>query len=196
MADADADADADEVDERTGRTPEVTDGDRQAVGAQLGRPPRGLRRVAHRCSCGLPDVVEVRPRLEDGTPFPTVFWLTCRTRCSQVGTLESSGLMARMTERLDEDEALAAAYAEQHRTYLEHRRAVAAAEGLEPLATDVSAGGMPGRVKCLHVLLADTLARGPGVSPFGDEVLALLGEVVTDGPCVAPARLAAPDDTS
>ena len=162
----------------------VSEADRAAVAVQLGRPPRGLRRVAHRCACGLPDVVEVRPRLEDGTPFPTTFWLTCRRACSAVGTLEASRLMARMTERLAAEPDLAAAYAREHATYLEHRRAVAAADGVEPLDTDVTAGGMPERVKCLHVLLADALARGPGVSPFGDEARELLGDHGADGPCI------------
>jgi hypothetical protein len=51
--------------------------DHEVVAEQLGRPPRGLRGVAHRCPCGCPDVVETAPRLEDGTPFPTLFYLTC-----------------------------------------------------------------------------------------------------------------------
>jgi hypothetical protein len=33
---------------------------------------------------------------------------------------------------------------------------------------------MPDRIKCLHVLIAHSLAKGPGVNPFGDEALALL----------------------
>ena len=48
----------------------------------------------------------------------------------------------------------------------------------------VSAGGMPDRVKCLHVLAAQSLAQGRGVNPLGDEVLDLLGEWWAPGPCV------------
>ncbi|BCJ58540.1 hypothetical protein Jiend_19620 [Micromonospora endophytica] len=55
----------------------ATDADLAAVAAQLGRTPRGTQAVAHRCPCGLPDVVETTPRLADGTPFPTLFYLTC-----------------------------------------------------------------------------------------------------------------------
>ena len=70
------------------------------VAAQLGRAPRAMRRVAHRCSCGLPDVVETAPRLPDGTPFPTLFYLTCPRAAAAVGRLESEGLMRQMNERL------------------------------------------------------------------------------------------------
>lgn len=152
--------------------------DRDAVAAQLGRVPRGMRAVAHRCPCGLPTVVQTSPRLEDGTPFPTLYYLTCRRLTAQVATLEASGVMREMTERLAEDDELAAAYHAAHESYLAERDAI------EPLGTDVSAGGMPGRVKCLHAHVADALARGAGVNPFGDEVLEQLGDWWAPGPCV------------
>src|SRR6187200_3036510 len=101
----------------------MTDGDdayerdRAVVGRQLGRPTRGMRRVAHRCSCGLPDVVETSPRLTDGTPFPTVFYLTCPTAASAIGRLEAGGVMREMTERLGADPELAAAYQRAHEAY-------------------------------------------------------------------------------
>jgi len=159
--------------------PDVTPEDLATVGAQLHRPPRATRRVAHRCSCGLPDVVETSPRLEDGTPFPTVFYLTCPRARSAIGRLEASGLMREMTERLAGDADLAARYAAAHEDYLARRNAI------ESLGTEVSAGGMPRRVKCLHVLVAHALAAGPGVNPFGDEALAMLSDWGVDGPCVA-----------
>lgn len=152
--------------------------DREAVAAQLGRPPRALRSVAHRCPCGLPSVVQTAPRLEDGTPFPTLYYLTCRRLAGLVSTIEAGGAMRQMTDRLAEDPELAAAYRGAHESYLAER------DALEPLGTRVSAGGMPGRVKCLHVHVAHALARGPGVNPFGDEVLAQLGEWWAEGPCI------------
>src|SRR3954469_12467933 len=142
--------------------------DRAAVAVQLGRSPRATRWVAHRCSAGLPGVVETSPRLEDGTPFPTLFYLTCPRLASAIGRLESSGLMRTMTERLAGDADLAARYRAAYDDYLARRDAV------EPLGTTVAAGGMPDRVKCLHVVVAHALAVGPGVNPFGDEALALL----------------------
>ncbi|MDP9396388.1 MAG: DUF501 domain-containing protein [Actinomycetota bacterium] len=155
--------------------------DLDAVGQQLGRPPRGVRGVAHRCPCGLPDVVETAPRLEDGTPFPTFYYLTCPRATGAVSTLESTGTMREMQHRLGADPELAAAYAAAHVDYLRRREAV---QGVEELA-GVSAGGMPDRVKCLHVLVAHALAVGPGVNPLGDEALGRLAPWWAGGPCVA-----------
>lgn len=155
-----------------------------AVAAQLGREPRGLRGVAHRCPCGHPDVVETAPRLPDGTPFPTLFYLTCPRAASAVGTLEAEGLMREMTGRLATDPELATAYAAAHRDYLDHRDAAARDEGVEPLPVSTqSAGGMPSRVKCLHALVAHELAV-PGANPFGREALDRLPEWWRGGPCV------------
>jgi uncharacterized protein len=158
--------------------PRVTEADRAAVAEQLGRPPRAIRAVAHRCPSGHPAVIQTSPRLEDGTPFPTLYYLTCPRLTSLCSTLEASGLMKEMTARLAEDEELAAAYLAAHRSYLAERDAI------DPLGTDVSAGGMPGRVKCLHVHVAHALAVGPGVNPFGDEALARLAEDWPAGNCV------------
>lgn len=157
---------------------QASDADLAAVAAQLGRSPRATRRVAHRCGCGLPDVVETSPRLEDGTPFPTLYYLTCPRARSAIGRLEASGLMRQMTERLADDADIAARYRAAHDDYLARRNAI------ESLGTEVTAGGMPQRVKCLHVLVAHSLAVGPGVNPFGDEALALLDDWSTEGPCV------------
>jgi hypothetical protein len=153
--------------------------DLAAVAAQLHRPPRATRAVAHRCGCGLPDVVETAPRLDDGTPFPTLFYLTCPRAASAIGRLEASGLMRDMTRRLVGDDDLRARYVAAYEDYLARRDAI------EPLGTRVAAGGMPDRVKCLHVAVAHALAVGPGVNPFGDEALDLLEDWSADGPCVA-----------
>ncbi|WP_369199841.1 DUF501 domain-containing protein [Streptomyces sp. PU-14G] len=156
-----------------------TDADVAAFREQLGRPPRGLRAIAHRCPCGLPDVVETAPRLEDGTPFPTTYYLTCPRAASAIGTLEADGVMREMTQRLGEDAELADAYRAAHEDYLARRDAI------EELVGFPSAGGMPDRVKCLHVLVAHSLVAGPGVNPLGDEALAMLPEWWRKGPCVA-----------
>lgn len=157
----------------------VTDSDRAVIAEQLGRPPRAVRAVAARCPSGHPSVVQTSPRLEDGTPFPTLYYLTCPRLTSLVSRLEASGLMREMTDRLATDPDLAEAYLAAHRGYLAQRDAI------EPLGTDVSAGGMPGRVKCLHVHVAHSLAVGQGINPFGDEALALLAEDWPAGNCAA-----------
>jgi hypothetical protein len=159
----------------------VADTDRQIVAAQLGRSPRAIRGVAHRCPCGNPDAIETSPRLPDGTPFPTLYYLTCPKAAAAVGTLESSGMMREMTDRLRTDPELAAAYRNAHERYLARREAIGHVEEI----AGISAGGMPSRVKCLHVLVAHSLAAGPGVNPLGDEALAALPDWWTTGPCVS-----------
>jgi hypothetical protein len=142
-----------------------------------------MRAVAHRCPCGLPDVVETSPRLPDGTPFPTLYYLTCPRATTAVGRLEASGLMAEMTDRLRANPELAAGHRAAHERYLFRREQL----GHVPEIAGVSAGGMPSRVKCLHVLVAHALAAGPGVTPLGDEALAALPAWWAQGACVPAA---------
>ena len=157
--------------------------DAEVVALQLGRPPRGLRRVAHRCPCGLPDVVETAPRLADGTPFPTLYYLTCPRAAAAMSRLEAAGVMRRMQRRLAEDAELSAAYQAAHRDYLARRAEAARAAGVPPLPPGTqSAGGMPDRVKCLHALAAHELAV-PGANPLGREAVALAGSWWQAGPC-------------
>jgi uncharacterized protein len=158
--------------------------DAAVIAAQLGRPPRGLLSVAHRCPCGLPDVAETAPRLADGSPFPTLYYLTCPRANAAVSKLEASGLMREMTARLA-NEVLRRRYESAHRDYLVRREAAARSAGIEPLpAGTQSAGGMPKRVKCLHALVAHELAAGD-VNPFGREALDAVGEWWGSGPCVS-----------
>jgi hypothetical protein len=163
---------------------DVSPDDLGVIQHQLGRPPRGVVDVAARCPCGQPDVVLTAPRLADGTPFPTMYYLTCPRAASAIGTLESQGVMKEMTARLSADEDLAADYRRAHEDYVRRREELA----VVPEIAGVSAGGMPDRVKCLHVLAAHALAAGPGVNPLGDEVLVALGDWWKSGPCTEGAR--------
>lgn len=149
-----------------------SDDDVEAVSRQLGRPARDVLAIASRCSCGLPDVVSTAPRLADGTPFPTFYYVTCPALNSAISTLESEGLMTTMQQRLADEPDTAVAYRRAHERYLAAREAC----GEVPEISGISAGGMPDRVKCLHVLVGQALAEGPGVNPFGDEALAELDE--------------------
>ena len=133
----------------------VTDQDIAVLAEQLGRPPRGVVGIAARCVCGRPLVVRTAPRLDDGTPFPTTYYLTCPPAVAAVSTLEAGGLMKEMTARLADDEELAAAYRRAHEDYLVDREALGHVEEI----AGISAGGMPTRVKCLHVLVG-ARARG------------------------------------
>ena len=142
--------------------------DLEALARQLGREPRGVLEIAYRCPDGQPGVVKTAPRLPDGTPFPTLYYLTHPALTAAASRLESEGVMREMTERLAHDPDVAAAYRRAHESYLAERDAI------EPLGTTFSGGGMPDRVKCLHVLMAHALAKGRGVNPFGYEALAMV----------------------
>lgn len=145
-------------------------GDLETIGEQLGREPRGVVGVAARCVCGRPLVVRTAPRLPDGTPFPTTYYLTHPGAVSAVSTLEASGVMREMTERIATDPELAAAHRRAHEHYLARRAEL----GDVPEIAGISAGGMPSRVKCLHVLVGHALAAGPGVNLLGDEALDMI----------------------
>jgi len=164
----------------------VDPADLEAVERQLGRLPRGVVEIAARCPCGCPAVVRTLPRLPDGTPFPTTFYATCPRLTGAIGALESRGLMREMTERLAADPDLAAAYRAAHEDYLRRRAAL----GQVPEIDGISAGGMPDRVKCLHVLVAHSMAVGPGVNPLGDEALSMLPAWWENGCCRQSAETA------
>jgi len=157
-----------------------SEADLDIVAAQLGRRPRGTRAIAHRCPCGNPDVVETSPRLDDGTPFPTFYYLTCPHATAACSRLESAGVMRDMQQRLSTDPELALRYASAFEDYVKRRTAV---EDVPEIA-HVAAGGMPDRVKCLHAHLGHALAVGRGVNPFGDEVRDAVEPWWAGGPCI------------
>ncbi|WP_068158506.1 DUF501 domain-containing protein [Rhodococcus phenolicus] len=159
-------------------TDPVAQSDLDAVAAQLGRTPRGVLAIAYRSPDGAPGVVKTAPKLPDGTPFPTLYYLTDPRLTAEASRQESAGVMREMTERLGTDPELAAAYRRAHEAYLAERDAI------ESLGTDFTGGGMPDRVKCLHVLIAHSLAKGPGVNPFGDESVALAADAGLRGTAI------------
>ena len=142
----------------------ATENDLESVSKQLGRPVRDIVAIAARCTCGNPIVVQTKPRLEDGTPFPTLYYLTLPAATSAVSTLEAEGLMTKLQDQLSQDEDLAKNYQSAHLSYLSDRAELGLVEEIE----GISAGGMPNRVKCLHSLVAHSLAKGPGVNIIGD----------------------------
>lgn len=159
----------------------VSQADLDAASRQRGREVRGVVEVAHRCPCGEPDVLRTEPRLPDGTPFPTTYYATCPRLTGVVSTLETQGVMKQMQARLGEEPDLAAGYHAAHEDYLRRRAEL----GEVPEIEGISAGGMPDRVKCLHVLVAHSLAVGQGVNPLGDEALAMLGDWWVPTSCAA-----------
>ena len=150
-----------------------TDADLAVIENQLGRTPRDVHAIAYRCPCGKPAVVETPPRLSNGEPFPTFYYATCPRLTAAISTLETTGIMGQMQARLETDAVLAGEYAAAHDDYIAARSAL---QIDVPEVENVSAGGMPNRVKCLHSLIAHSLSAGPGVNPLGDEALAALPE--------------------
>ncbi|MFJ6536755.1 DUF501 domain-containing protein [Paenarthrobacter sp. NPDC091711] len=159
--------------------------DLEVLSRQLGRPVRDVVEIPARCVCGNPLVAATAPRLSNGTPFPTTFYLTHPVITSAVSRLEAGGLMNEMNERLTADQELAGAYQGAHEAYLQARNDIAgrSGTGAVPEIDGISAGGMPTRVKCLHVLVGHSLAAGPGVNPLGDEALAAITEWWTKDRC-------------
>jgi len=147
----------------------VTEADVSAVSRQLGRPARDVVGIAARCACGAPTVVSTRPRLSDGTPFPTFYYLTHPAATAAASRLEAAGRMVEYQAMLVGD--VGDAYRAAHLAYLADRAGFGEVAEIE----GYSAGGMPERVKCLHALIGHALAAGPGVNPIGDLALAECG---------------------
>ena len=142
-----------------------TELDIATVSAQLGRPARDVIGIAARCVCGAPTVVSTSPRLADGTPFPTLYYLSHPAATAAVSTLEANGVMPELAALLEGE--VADAYLIAHQSYLDDRNGIEFVEELD----GISAGGMPTRVKCLHALVAHSLAGGAGLNPIGDLAL-------------------------
>ncbi len=151
---------------------EATEADIAEVSRQLGRPARDLVSITDRCVCGNPTVVQTAPRLSNGEPFPTMYYLTHKGATAAVSALEASGFMAELQNLLAEDGDVADAYRRAHAAYLAERDELEALLEIDvPEIEGISAGGMPTRVKCLHALIGHSLAVGPGVNPIGDLAL-------------------------
>jgi hypothetical protein len=159
--------------------------DLDVLSRQLGRPVRDVVEIGARCVCGNPLVATTAPRLSNGIPFPTTYYLTHPVITAAVSRLEAEGVMTEMSERLADDADLADRYRAAHEAYLAARAAVGERAGTGPVPEidGVSAGGMPTRVKCLHVLVGHALAAGPGVNPLGDEAVARIAPWWTPGQC-------------
>lgn len=157
---------------------EHSETDRRIVETQLGRPLRGQWRVARRCHLGVPMVVENHPVLDDGSPFPTLFWLTCPLLIKRASKLEGAGRMRALNETLVTSADLRSRLEEALSRYRQRRdaRAVVPDAGAPP-------GGGPERVKCLHAHLAHELADPP--NPVGALALAQAGWPDCRVACVA-----------
>lgn len=151
--------------------------DADVVSTQLGRTLRGHWAVAKRCHLDVPMVIENHPILEDGSPFPTLFWLTCPVLLKRVSRLESTGEMDALNSRLANEPQLRARLDASLDRLRERRDTHAVIEdaGSPP-------GGDADKVKCLHAHTAQELVQ-PG-NPAGATALARTGWPDCREPCV------------
>lgn len=162
--------------------PEVDDA--AVVAVQIGRSPRARSEVVARCHLGLPVVIKVPPRLDDGTPFPTLYWLTCPLATTRIGRLEGAGGVRRMEAKAESDPAFAGALETAHESYREERETLVTDDG-GPQATGGVGGSRQG-VKCLHAHYAHT--AGGGSNPVGDIVAGWIEPLDCEVRCVVDGK--------
>lgn len=156
------------------------------MAAQVGRPLRGNPTVVGRCPLGLPTVAAVEPILEDGTPFPTRFWLTCPLAAKRIGRLESINGVKRMEGKRLSDPEFDAALDVAHRRYAAQRDAELPEGHDGPVPTGGVAGLTRG-IKCLHAHYADTAAGND--NPVGEIVAGWIEPLNCVIPCVVGDEL-------
>jgi len=154
--------------------------DQRIVELQIGRRPRGLTGVARRCRYGYPQVVRVHP-IVNGTPFPTLYWLSCPLLGYGIDRMESAGWVGRLEMRLEREPELMEAFGRARESYIRERfEQLSAAERRDLEARGQTAsllergiGGItrPDRIKCLHLHVAHELARA---NPIGALVVEAL----------------------
>ena len=112
-------------------------------------------------------VIESYPRLDDGSPFPTTFWLTCPVLVRRIGGIEAEGWMNSMNERLATDPETTRRLADAISDYRARRDSHEVIEdaGSPP-------GGGPDRVKCVHAHVAYELVAS---NPVGSAALSEVG---------------------
>ncbi len=154
--------------------------DRDIVEVQIGRPLRADSEVVSRCHLGLPVVIRVPPILDDGTPFPTLYWLTCPLARTRIGRLEGSGGVRRMENKAESDIDFGQALEQAHRSYAAERDALVA-DRSEPVPSG-GVGGTARGVKCLHAHYAHT--RAGRDNPVGSLVDDWIGPLDCVVPCV------------
>jgi uncharacterized protein len=152
----------------------------EVVAVQIGRPLRSSVEVVSTCHLELPVVVRVPPRLDDGSPFPTLYWLTCPLARARVGRMEAGGGVKRMEQKARSEASFGEALQSAHLQYAAEREVLDfEAEG--PRATGGVGGARTG-VKCLHAHYAHT--RAGGDNPVGNIVAAWVEPLDCQVPCV------------
>lgn len=155
--------------------------DSDVVAVQIGRPPRSVVDVVARCHLGLPTVIAVPPHLDDGTPFPTRYWLTCPLAVRRIGRVEAQGGVRAAEERIENDDDVAIRHAAAMRRYATERDALIDPDSTSPRPGGGVAGSQTG-VKCLHAHYADWAAGND--NPTGQWVAPSVEPLDCAEPCV------------
>lgn len=155
------------------------DKEKQIVELQIGRKLRSESKVVSKCHLNLPTVIEVPPNLDDGTPFPTTFWLTCPMYNKKIGSLESNGMIKNLDEQLDNNSLLRAQWANRQKSYKEYREKLK--DKKSAINPQGGVGGAANSVKCLHAHTADELATNQNI--IGKIVIETLGSFNCENPC-------------
>lgn len=154
--------------------------DRRVVETQIGRPLRADSIPVSRCHLGLPVVVQVPPILDDGTPFPTLYWLTCPLATTRIGRLEGAGGVKRLEQKAEVDPEFGRGLDVAHGVYATEREALLP-EDASPRPSG-GVGGTANGIKCLHAHYAHT--RAGGDNPVGELVQEWIEPLDCTAPCV------------
>ena len=111
--------------------------------------------VAARCSFGFPQVLVCSPHRLGGSPFPTLFWLTCPFLDRKCGELESLQKISELEEVFKSRKTEVALW---HERYVSLRQNIS----LDDVTIPTGVGGIkwqdvPYAVKCLHLQAATWL---------------------------------------
>ncbi len=155
------------------------DNEKKTVEAQLDRSVRSDINVTTKCHFNLPVVIKVPPNLDDGTPFPTSYWLTCPMYNKKVGSLESHGMIKELDKQLKENKKLYELWNERQDSYKEERDSENKGDQIVPSG---GVGGAKESIKCLHAHLADELATEKNA--VGKIVLESVGGFNCEEPCI------------
>ena len=141
--------------------------DRAVIAGELGRQPHDLTGIAARCPFGYPAVVETAPILSDGTPNPTLLYLSCPAVATAVSRVESGGAVRRMRTACRREGPLRRLLLEITGLYRE-RRSDLAGDGSDTTAQTARLGAGiggpegPEVASCLHAYAAALLAVETG----------------------------------
>ena len=155
--------------------------DKEVIELQIGRPLRSSFTVSCRCHLDLPAVIKVPPKLDDSTPFPTTYWLSCPMMNKKIGALESQGLIKALDKELQDNSQLKSDWLKRQESYKNEREDLDDQNSYPKASGGV--GGAENSIKCLHSHTADELSTG--LNPIGKIVLESIGSFNCDQPCIS-----------